>query len=134
MKVWVKDVFKNQGRYTLTLDPGIDKSKVTAMRKQRRKKAQRLSRLKRLGRPALERGQVVEATIARLADAGLYVDVGAPKLSLLQLKDLRAALDSDALPEGEELDLRRIAKPGGKVKVQIEDVQGLAADVSFVSF
>jgi len=75
VSVYVKDVFPISGRFSVTLDPSIDKAKVIAARKQKRllgKKRNKVRKLEGVEEGAEKQARVVKASTV----GGARSDVG----------------------------------------------------------
>ena len=78
--VYVKDVFPNSGRFSVTLDPNIDKKKVITARRQKREFNKNRTKVKKLEGVDEEGGKGTEkkAEVVKLLRAGILLDVGLP--------------------------------------------------------
>ncbi|CAM9715687.1 unnamed protein product [Scytosiphon promiscuus] len=118
LTAYVKDVFPNAGRMTLSLDPNINKDKVLKLRhsKRQRSRTNRRERLHKKGlQPAV--GDVVEGYVREVRDSMLLVDVMFAQLSVLRVNKIRNSGEG-----GKFVNLQEKAKPGDVITVRIEDI------------
>jgi hypothetical protein len=75
--VYVKEVYKNSGRITLSMDPSIDKAAVLKMKKKVKDDGLERRRSRRLRRQLeiINVGDTVRATVKRIVPEGVLVDV-----------------------------------------------------------
>ncbi|TFJ85108.1 hypothetical protein NSK_003531 [Nannochloropsis salina CCMP1776] len=76
VSVYVKDVFPNSGRFSVTLDPFIDKAKVIAARKQKRLLGKKRNKVRKL--EGVEEGAEKHARVVKLLRTALLLDIGMP--------------------------------------------------------
>eukprot|EP00752_Nemacystus_decipiens_P003968 g3634.t1 len=118
LTTYVKDVFPNAGRMTLSLDPNINKDKVLKLRNSKRQRSRnnRRERLRKKGQqPAV--GDVVEGHVRKVEDSMLLVDVLFPELSVLRANKIRRSGEG-----GKFVNLSEKAKPGDVITVRIESI------------
>ncbi|CAM9307089.1 unnamed protein product, partial [Chrysoparadoxa australica] len=113
LDVFVKDVFKNQGRFTVSLDSRIDSSTVVKQRVIRRQHTSSVARRRRgyTGQDLVE-GEVLETPVSQINDKGVLVEVGAPRLSLVHIKDIRNSLGGAYIAN-----LHELLSPGDLIRV-----------------
>ncbi|CAN0042952.1 unnamed protein product [Ectocarpus sp. 12 AP-2014] len=119
LTAYVKDVFPNAGRMTLSLDPNINKDKVLKLRdsKRQRSRNSRRERLHKKGRRHAV-GDIVEGFVREVHESMLLVDVMFAQLSVLRASKIRNS------GEGEKfVNLSKITKPGDLITVRIEDIE-----------
>ncbi|CAN0128831.1 unnamed protein product [Ectocarpus sp. 6 AP-2014] len=119
LTAYVKDVFPNAGRMTLSLDPNINKDKVLKLRdsKRQRSRNSRRERLHKKGRRHAV-GDIVEGYVREVHESMLLVDVMFAQLSVLRASNIRNS------GEGEKfVNLSNKTKAGDLITVRIEDVE-----------
>ncbi|CAM9248121.1 unnamed protein product [Ectocarpus fasciculatus] len=119
LTAYVKDVFPNAGRMTLSLDPNINKDKVLKLRdsKRQRSRNSRRERVHKKGRRHAV-GDIVEGYVREVHDSILLVDVMFAQLSVLRASKIRNS------GEGEKfVNLSKETKPGDLITVRIEDIE-----------
>lgn len=85
VSVYVKDVFPNSGRFSVTLDPSIDKAKVIAARKQKRLLGKKRNKVKKL--EGVEEGAEKQARVVKVSTVGgARSDVGGFEGGMLEGK------------------------------------------------
>ncbi|GAB5034325.1 nucleic acid-binding protein [Nannochloropsis oceanica] len=96
--VYVKDVFPNSGRFSVTLDPTVDKQKVVIARRQKRELSKKRNKVKKL--EGVEEGLEKKAQVVKLLRTALLVDIGLP---------VPAFLPHSSIPESVPLeDVRQV--------------------------
>eukprot|EP01041_Mallomonas_annulata_P007472 gene7472-15292_t len=77
VKVFVKEVWKNSGRFTLTMDPTIDKSKVIELKAKNKEEGQIRRRSRRIRRQleAVAIGDMVSGWVDRIVPEGILVSI-----------------------------------------------------------
>ena len=73
MQVYVKDVFPNSGRFSVTLDPTIDKSKVVKGRMQKRAQGKKRNKIEPV---QVALGDEMEGQVVKVLRRGLLLDAG----------------------------------------------------------
>ena len=104
--VYVREVYKNSGRFTLTLDPSINKEKILLMKEKSRLEGKERRRLRRIRRQldALSVGDVVAGTVNSVVPEGVLVSVTSlgplPVIGLMGTRDLpkQFAVPNDLKP------------------------------------
>mmetsp|Transcript_40959 Transcript_40959/g.52757 ORF Transcript_40959/g.52757 Transcript_40959/m.52757 type:complete len:297 (-) Transcript_40959:269-1159(-) len=116
IQVYVKGVFKQSARFTLTMDPTVDKEKV-AEERQKNKKVQMLRRrIKDM--KDVKIGEIIMGEVKRVKEFGAFIDVGAQKSSLLSKDCIRKIVSKDFT------DAREVLKPDDQVKVRVLSNEG----------
>mmetsp|Transcript_6405 Transcript_6405/g.9595 ORF Transcript_6405/g.9595 Transcript_6405/m.9595 type:complete len:278 (-) Transcript_6405:16-849(-) len=114
LTVYAKEIFPNNGRYTLTLDPFITKKKATFLRKRKRENSEINRRRKReeinVDPSELVEGKEVSGVISRITSKGFLVDIKTAALVKMPIRLIRMAHGGDFIEN-----LRDIAEPGQKV-------------------
>jgi len=64
VSVYVKDVFPNSGRFSVTLDPTVDKQKVVVARRQKRQLSKKRNKVKKL--EGVEEGLEKKAQVVKV--------------------------------------------------------------------
>ncbi|CAM9763746.1 unnamed protein product [Pylaiella littoralis] len=135
LTAYVKDVFPNAGRMTLSLDPNMNKEKVVKLRdsKRQRSRKSRRQRIHKKGqKPAV--GDIVEGYVRKVEDSMLLVDVMFAQLSVLRANKIRNSGEG-----GKFVNLSEKAKPGDVITVSIEAIQtsqrrGVEDDKATINF
>ncbi len=117
--VYAKDIFKQQGRLTLTLYPDIDRNIVS---KDRREKRYSSTIFRRTLRPSTSRGlsdfsigALVNGVVMRKSEKGVLVDVGAPRYAKLPMGAISRAMG------GKYVEMKDLPRPGTRVLCNVTD-------------
>jgi len=116
VQVYVKSVFKQSGRFSVTMDPQVSKETVAAARSRSKKTQMLRKRAKKLRK--VQVGDEVVGEIKKVVEFGAFVDIGAQKSSLLSNECIMHLV-------GEKVDdARNFIKVGDKVRVSVLSMEG----------
>ncbi|CAM9359107.1 unnamed protein product [Choristocarpus tenellus] len=117
LTAYVKDVFPNSGRLTLSLDPALDRTKVRNRRMGMRAKAHSFRRRRRIGtREDVKEGQLVQGYVTKVTEEKMLVDIMLPKQAVIWSKSL-----GESLGMREPIaDLRLHTKRGDKISARVK--------------
>ncbi len=117
--VYVKDVFKQQGRLTVTLYPDIDRKYIS---KERREKRYLSTIFRRKLRPSTNKSlsdfpvdALVNGVVMRKSEKGVLVDVGAPRYAKLPMGAISRAMG------GKYVEIKDLPRPGTRVLCSVTD-------------
>eukprot|EP01084_Bolivina_argentea_P105997 189815_1 len=119
IRVHVKDLFKQQGRLTVTLYPDIDRKCVSKERRERRyvstifRRKLRSSTNKSL--PDFPIGSLVNGVVMRKSEKGVLVDVGAPRYAKLPMGAISKFMG------GKYVEIKDLPRPGTRVLCSVTD-------------
>ncbi len=119
IRVYVKDLFKQQGRLTVTLYPDIDRKCVSKERREKRYKGTifrrklRSSTNKNLSDFPI--GSLVNGVVMRKSEKGVLVDVGAPRYAKLPMGAISKSMG------GKYVEIKDLPRPGTRVLCIVTD-------------
>ncbi len=117
--VYVKDIFKQQGRFTVTLYPDIDRKCASKERREKRytstifRRKLRSSTNKRLSDFPI--GSLVNGVVMRKSEKGVLVDVGAPRYAKLPMGAISKSMG------GKYVEIKDLPRPGTRVLCSVTD-------------
>lgn len=112
--MYVKDVFPNSGRFSVTLDPTIDKSKVVTGRMLKRAQGKKRNKIEPV---QVALGDEMEGQVVKVLRRGLLLDVGLQVPTFLPLSSIE---DKDTLQAACRQGRRMAVRVSEKTEKQIK--------------
>lgn len=107
-------MFPNSGRFSVTLDPTIDKTKVVKGRMQKRALGKKRNKIEPV---KAELGDEMEGQVVKVLRRGLLIDVGLPVPAFLALSSIK---DEDTLQSACRQGRRMTVRVSEKTEKQIK--------------